>query len=179
MLQACTNNQSANTDSGTDTSSSEITQAVSDPSDTVSTDLNEFTLKAASGGMMEVQLGQIAKQNAKSSRVKNFGAMMINDHTTANNELKALATQKNITIPTSLDPDHQKHIDDLRKRTGDDFDQHYIDMMEKDHKEDIDLFEKASQDSKDPEIKAFAAKTLPVLRVHLDSVQAIRKSIKK
>jgi len=177
-FQSCSNNRSKqNTTEAnrTDTAMSEP----SNPADTASTDMNEFALKAASGGMMEVELGQIAQRNAQNQRVKNFGKMMVKDHTKANDELKALAAKKNITLPATLSADHQEHVDKLRKLTGADFDKHYMDMMTDDHKKDIDEFEKASKNSTDADIKAFATATLPVLRTHLDSAEAIKKAVKK
>jgi len=182
-MQSCNSNQSSQTSSAsdsTDTSTMDTsTMANMDPTDTASTDKNEFALKAASGGMMEVQLGQLAQKNGQSQRVKNFGAMMVKDHSKANTELKAIAATKNITLPTSLIPEHQEHVDMLQKVTGADFDKQYMEMMTKDHKEDIDEFDKASKSSADADLKAFAAKTLPVLKVHLDSAQAVNNSLKK
>lgn len=60
----------------------------------------DFMVKAASGGMLEVQLGQIAQENASAAAVKQFGKMMVSDHTKANTELTTLAKQKNIVVPT-------------------------------------------------------------------------------
>ncbi len=133
----------------------------------------EFVQKAASGGMMEVQLGQVAQQNAKSDRVKSFGNMLQTDHTNANNELKSLATSKNIQVPTAMNAKDQKHVDELSKMKGSEFDKMYMNMMVNDHKEDIADFKKASNDLKDNDIKNFAGKTLPVLQKHLDSAIAI------
>lgn len=133
----------------------------------------EFVQKAASGGMMEVQLGQVAQQNAKSQRVKDFGSMMNTDHTDANNQLKSLATSKNIQVPSAMNAKDQKHVDEMSKMKGAEFDKMYMNMMVNDHKEDIAEFKKASTDLKDSDIKGFAGKTLPVLQKHLDSAMAI------
>jgi putative membrane protein len=133
----------------------------------------DFAVKAANGGMMEVQLGNYAQQNAVSKRVKDFGAMMVKDHTKANEELKSIAAAKNITLPTSIGNDAQKDMDDMMKKKGNDFDKAYMNMMLDDHKKDVKEFEKAAKDCKDAEIKTFAGKTLPVLLAHLDSTKAI------
>jgi putative membrane protein len=133
----------------------------------------DFAVKAANGGMMEVQLGNYAQQNAMSKRVKDFGAMMVKDHTKANEELKSIAAAKNITLPTSIGNDAQKDMDDMMKKKGNDFDKAYMNMMLDDHKKDVKEFEKAAKDCKDAEIKTFAGKTLPVLLAHLDSTKAI------
>ena len=134
-----------------------------------------FMTKAASGGMMEVQLGQIAQDQAQDQRVKDFGSMMVRDHGKANDELKSLASAKNVTLSDSLMPEHKKHIDDLKKRKGSAFDRAYMSMMVSDHQKDIQEFEKASNNLSDGEVKGFATRTLPVLRAHLDSAQSISK----
>jgi putative membrane protein len=141
---------------------------------------SEFLVKAASGSMMEVELGRMAEQQASSADVKTFGARMVKDHSKANEELKTLAAKKNITLPTAPGEEHQKHIAELKNLKGADFDKKYADMMVKDHQEDISLFEDATKDDKmDADIKAFAQKTLPVLRSHLEMVQPIDKKINK
>lgn len=135
----------------------------------------DFATKAAAGGMMEVQMGQLAQQNAKSQRVKNFGSMMVTDHSRSNDELKSLAASNNITLPATLPADIQKHIDAMSKMKGDAFDKHYMDMMVSDHKKDIGEFQKEANSPVNGAFKAFAAKTLPTLQKHLDSAQAIHK----
>ena len=137
-----------------------------------------FINKAASGGMMEVQLGNLAQEQAQSQRVKDFGAMMVRDHGKANDELKSLASGKNVSISDSLMPDHKHHVADLRKRKGAAFDKAYMNMMVQDHQKDIQEFEKASNNLSDGEVKAFATRTLPTLKTHLDSATAITKGKK-
>jgi putative membrane protein len=126
----------------------------------------DFMVKAASGGMMEVELGRMALQKATSSQVKKFAQQMVDDHTKTNEELKALAAKKNITLPTTPGDEAQEHINDLAKYSGAEFDKEYLELMHKDHQEDLDLFKEAAEDAEDAEVKAFAAKTLPVLQTH-------------
>ncbi len=136
----------------------------------------DFVMKAASGGMMEVEASQIAQQNAGHARVKAFADMMVQDHTNVNNELKGFASSRGLTIPQdSLMTKHKSMLDKMRNMTGKAFDKHYIDMMMNDHNKDINAFEKASNNSKDADLKAWAAKTLPTLRMHKDTVQALSK----
>ncbi len=136
----------------------------------------DFVMKAASGGMMEVEASQIAQQNAGHARVKAFADMMVQDHTNANNELKGFASSRGLTIPQdSLMMKHKSMLDEMRKMTGKAFDKHYISMMVKDHNKDISEFEKASDNAKDADLKAWAAKTLPALKKHKDTLQALSK----
>jgi putative membrane protein len=143
--------------------------------DTESTD---FLVKAADGGMAEVNLGELAQQKASHDMVKSFGTMMVNDHTAANNQVKTLATQRNVTLPVTLGEANQKLMDDLMKKTGADFDRSYMKAMVDDHEAYIREFEKASGTVKDVEVKNFIDNTLPILRRHLDSAKAIRKVLK-
>ncbi|RYF73814.1 MAG: DUF4142 domain-containing protein [Cytophagaceae bacterium] len=140
-------------------------------------DDSEFTVKAASGGLLEVELGKLAQEKGQNAEVKQFGAKMVEDHTKANEELKALATLKNITIPSTPGEDKQKDIDDMRKLSGAEFDKKYISYMKDDHEEDVKEFTEAAKDAKDQSIKEFAAKTLPTLQMHLDMVKAIDKKL--
>lgn len=139
---------------------------------------SDFMVKAASGGMMEVELGKMAQDKAMDPRVKEFGTMMVTDHTAANTEMKTLADMKSVILPSTLGEDHQKHVDEMNKKSGAEFDKSYISMMVDDHKEDISEFEDATK-LDDADVKAFAEKTLPVLRKHLESAQAINSSLKK
>lgn len=128
------------------------------------------------GGMMEVEAGNIAQQNGQSDRVKAFGSMMVKDHSAANQELMSLASSRGITLPTELPADMKKHLDGMRNMKGKQFDNHYVSMMLSDHKKDVGEFEKQSNSANDAELKSWAAKTLPVLKTHLDSIQAINKA---
>ena len=145
---------------------------------TVSEEDSKFAVEAASGGMMEVQLGELGQQKASSKAVKDFGAMMVRDHSKANDELKSLAGTKNITLPPAPGEDHMDHIKKLSEKSGKEFDKDYISMMVDDHKDDVDKFEKCSKDAKDPELKAFAAKILPTLREHLAAAKKIKDGMK-
>jgi putative membrane protein len=140
---------------------------------------SKFAVEAADAGMLEVQLGTLAKTRASSPRVKEYAQMMVDDHTKANNELKALAGTKNIVLPDVLSEDYQKKYYDMdQKKTGADFDKEYIDQMVKDHKDVIDKFEDQAEDGKDSEIKAWAAGKLAALRHHLQQAETIQESLK-
>jgi putative membrane protein len=132
-------------------------------------------VNAADAGMTEVQLGQLAQQKGVSKDVKDYGAMMEKDHSAANDKLKAVAAQKNITVPTSISSDMQKNVDDLQKKSGKDFDKAYISMMVDDHKKVISAFEDESKKGSDADIRAFADSTLHTLRHHLQEAEKCKK----
>jgi len=139
----------------------------------------EFAVKAASGGMMEVELGNLAMTNGEAQSVKDFGQGMVTDHSKANEELKSLAASKNISLPAVPDADMQKKIDDLKQKHGHDFDKAYIDLMVEDHKEDIDLFQKEADKGNDADIKSWAAGKVATLQHHLHMAEEAKNAIKK
>jgi putative membrane protein len=138
----------------------------------------DFMKEAAIGGLTEVELGKLASTKAVNAEVKKFGQMMVDDHSKANAELKALAAKKNITLPTEPDSSHKSTIDELKGESGANFDKEYVDEMVDDHEKDVAEFEKQAQNSPDPDVKAFAAKTLPTLKKHLDAIKAIEAKMK-
>lgn len=159
-------------------SSYDSATTVAQPADTASNQPMAFALKAGAGGMLEVELGNLSQTNAQHPRVKRFGQMMVKDHSTGNKELMTLATERNFNVPTTLPVALQMHVNELKALKGKDFDEKYMDMMVEDHNEDIKLFEEAAGHSTDQKVKAFAAKILPILKMHLDSAKAIRSAIK-
>ncbi|MDB5023215.1 MAG: outer membrane protein-like protein [Mucilaginibacter sp.] len=137
-----------------------------------------FAVEAADGGLVEVELGNLAEQNARDRQVKNFGAMMVKDHLEANMKLKDIAKNDGITLPDSLSEYNFKVKSTLISKSGEDFDRSYIEAMLEDHQKDIKLFESAIQTLKDTTLKSFATNTLPILKMHLSAVQTIKNKMK-
>lgn len=135
----------------------------------------DFVKKAAIGGLHEVALGKIAAAQGKSDEVKKFGQKMVDDHSKANDDLKAAAKKAGLDVPDKIDDEHQKHIDKLKELKGEEFDKEYIKHMLKDHEEDVAEFTTASKEAKDAGLKEFATKTLPVIQGHLDMVKKMDK----
>ena len=126
-----------------------------------------FVKDVASGGMAEVELGNLAKEKASNADVKQFADRMVTDHSKANDELKSWAQQKNVTLPTELDAKHKAKRDQLAKLSGEAFDKAYMREMLTDHQHDVAAFKRQSSAAKDPDLKAWAGKTLPTLQDHL------------
>ncbi|WP_210513907.1 DUF4142 domain-containing protein [Hymenobacter terricola] len=138
---------------------------------------SEFMTKAASGGMLEVEMGKQVAARAVTPNAKKYAQQMISDHTKGNAELMALATKKNITLPTTLGDEHAKVLKDVTKEKGVKMDQEYMKEMLKDHQEDVKEYTDASINATDPDIKAFAAKTVPMLKMHLDMVTKMQPAV--
>ena len=139
----------------------------------------EFAVEAADAGLMEVQLGTLALTKASSPEVKSFAQMMVDDHTKANNELKALAQQKNISLPTVIGNERQRKVENLSEKTGTEFDKEYMDLMVSEHKEAIDEFEDQAEKGKESEVKSWASSKVATLRQHLQEAERIQESVKK
>jgi len=138
----------------------------------------KFTTEAAVGGMAEVELGKMALEKSSNPQVKKFATMMVKDHGMANTELMAIAKQKNITLPSTVDDEHKKKMEDLSKKTGTDFDKAYVSAMVDGHKSTLKLMEDESKDGKDADLKAFATKTAPIVQSHLQMINKINDSMK-
>lgn len=182
IMMACGGQQNRNTGNDTtlmDNDTASNTAVMQDNNAGGGSEKDEdFIKEAASGGLMEVELGRYAQQNAQNPRVRNFGAMMVRDHSQANEELKAILTQKNLTVPAAMEDNHRNKMNDIQKKTGADFDKEYMGEMVDDHEKDVDRFKRYAENGNDPELKAFAAKTLPILLMHQDSAKKIRDAIK-
>jgi putative membrane protein len=132
-----------------------------------------FAEKALRGGQFEVETSRLALQKASSGQLRDFANMMITDHGQANRDLESLARRKGIYAPTTLDAEHQAKLDELRRLDGPQFDEEYRKMQIEAHDAAIQLFERASQECRDTDLRTFASQTLPTLqkhRSHLDEV---------
>jgi putative membrane protein len=176
LLLACND---TNDDSTTNTSTSTYTATDANTSTTnnVVTDekSSEFLKKVTNSGMAEIQLAKLAQQKATIEAVKNFAAMLERDHTAVNQQVKTLADQRSVALPATISDDKQKMYTDMEKMTGKSFDKDYISMMIKAHGDGISLFEDTRSNASDIDVKNFADKTLPALKMHLDSAKAIQK----
>lgn len=136
-----------------------------------------FLLDAADDGMLEVMLGQLAVSKGTSETIKTLGQMMVDDHSKANEEVKALALKKNISLGAALGEENQKIYNKLSEKTGTDFDKAYAEQMVEDHKNDVDEFKEMADDAKDPDIKAFATSKVSTLEHHLQMSKSAKDQV--
>ncbi|HEX8457592.1 MAG TPA: DUF4142 domain-containing protein [Pyrinomonadaceae bacterium] len=135
---------------------------------TVSSSDRKFAMTAAMGGMAEVELARLALTKASSDAVKQYAQKMIDDHTPNNAELMQLASTKGLTLPTAPDAKHRAMMARMEKLSGAAFDREYVMMAgSRDHQKMEKLFRDESMKGRDADLKAFAAKTLPVVQQHL------------
>jgi putative membrane protein len=193
-LAGCSGNMNSNTANNTNRAgNSTIGNAANTVANTVGTAANsvsnavtsvtadsdpDFMKEAAMGGMAEVELGKLASTKATNAEVKKFAQMMVTDHSKANTELKTLAARKGVELPTDLDSSHRSAMESLRGKTGAEFDKDYVASMVDDHEATVASFENKAKNAADPDVKAFAEKSLPTLRKHLDEIKAIQGKLK-
>ena len=131
-----------------------------------------FVNEAARGGKMEVELGKLAERKSSSPEIKEFGARMVKDHTRLNKELGSAATSIGLSVPTDLSEDQKAEYAKLSKLTGKDFDKEYIDLMVKDHTDDLAAFQKAESSAQDPKLKKAISGAIPVIQEHLNMAKS-------
>jgi putative membrane protein len=136
-----------------------------------------FVMGAAEGGMAEVELGQLAADKASNAKVKEFGHRMMADHAREGDELKALASSKNIMLPTSVSTKDKATKDRLSKLSGPSFDRAYMAEMVKGHLSASMDFRKEATSGHDPQIKEWATKTVGTVDEHLKAAREIQKEL--
>jgi putative membrane protein len=172
-------NASTSSDSQSAQNTGATDQSASQAGGQMSNADHEFVMNAAKGGKAEVELGNLASQNASNPAVKQFGQRMVSDHTQANNRLQQIAQQKGMSLPDDLPDDAKQLKDRLTQEKGVQFDRTYMQNMVQDHQKDVAEFQQEADQGQDPEIKNFAATTLPVLKQHLQLAQTDLSKIQK
>jgi putative membrane protein len=140
------------------------------------TTAKHFLIVASIGNLQEASAGQLAVQMAKKPEVKSFGQMMIKDHGLSEKELLELAKRRHIDLPAAATGGIQP--DPLLKNAGANFDKMYIHNMVSGHNNTVQTFQNYATTGKDPEVKAWAQKMLPALKMHLEHVKAIEQQVK-
>jgi len=136
-----------------------------------------FVTQAAQGGMAEIDLSNLALQKSQDSQIRSFAQRMVQDHGKANSELKPIAQKLGLQVPSDTDAKHKQEMQKLGEESGAKFDAAYSKAMEKDHTKAVELFTKASKsDTLKPDLRNFAAKTLPVLETHHQMADNLPKS---
>jgi putative membrane protein len=138
----------------------------------------DFVLKATSSGLAAVAAAQLAQQRSASPQVRQFADRVIADHTQANSVLQDIAGQEDITLPLQPAGKDAAAVQRLRGLNGDAFDRAYAQDQLSNHEQDIALFRREANSGQDPELKAFAQKTLPILQQHLQLAQILSNTLR-
>lgn len=137
----------------------------------------QFVDFAAQTDMVEANLGQLAGNVASSDQVKNYGQMLVTDHTNDYHQLSGVAQQANLKLPDAIDSAHNKAmIDPFQKLKGSAFDRRYAHEMVAGHTKAIAVYKKEAADAKDQALKSYAEQALPTLQKHLDEAKGLEKA---
>jgi putative membrane protein len=145
---------------------------MADAAASLSTADRQFLSNAAMGGMYEIEAGNLAARRSESAKIREMANKIVSEHTSVNNEIKRIAQQRNVTLPTALDAEHRDMITKLDNADKASFDQEYLRQQAIAHRKAIELFEEQARNGKDEQAKQFASRTLPALQSHLRSVEA-------
>lgn len=138
----------------------------------------DFLVNAMTGGMTEMQLAKLAKEKTISRNVKDYADMIVNDHGVLNDQLKAISSGLHVVLPPPRNEEMQTKLQSLNKHKAKDFDKDFLDIMIKGHEKTIQLFEHASKDVNNAEVKTLIDNALPQLNKHLDSARVLKKMYK-
>lgn len=141
-------------------------------------DLN-FANESARGGLLEVELGKLAQEKAVDAEVKRFGQTMVQDHGKANQELQQWASQAGVTLPSGLTDKGMKLKEQLGKASGAEFDRRYVEAMVKDHDHDVPMFQRQGDKGDNPELRAWAKKTVPTLQGHQQMAHELQTKLQR
>jgi putative membrane protein len=133
-----------------------------------------FVEEANAAAQVEVSRGEIAEAKAQSQEVKDFGRMMVDDHSRTGEELEEVAESLGISVPDQLPAAEQQAMEDLSELSGEDFDREYLSEIVDAHRQAVELFRRAStQIDLAPELQRFASDKLPKLEEHLRRAQEL------
>jgi putative membrane protein len=150
-----------------------VTVPIAPPASGATTD-GDFATHAAQGGLAEVQAGQLAQSKGASAQVKEFGSTLVRDHVDSNNQLKQIAGADNITLPSQPSDEQRSELNKLQGLSGAAFDHQFVQDEIQDHDTTIALFQQETRSGKNGSLKAFAEKSLSVLRRHLEIAKSLQ-----
>lgn len=142
-------------------------------------DDSEFLVDQAEINLAEIEIGKLAQQKGTNAEVKNFGKMLVDEHTKAASEVSALAKAKNFTLPTSLTEEGQDEYKKLNEKSGLDFDKKFADMMIDGHEKAIDKLQKAAKDAHDEDVRTWATNNIAGLTSHLEHAKMLKQNLDK
>jgi putative membrane protein len=137
----------------------------------------QFVMMASASGLAEVNLSRLAQERAASAEVKQFAQHMVQDHTKANMQLLQLANTEKIPPAQRMDDKHQMLFERLSQLKGQEFDREFMKAMLHDHEQAVALFSAAEKNLTDKNLQAFAARTLPTLKEHLQEARKVAGSV--
>lgn len=132
-----------------------------------------FATQAGESDQFEIQSSQIALQKSHNRRVREFAQRMIDAHTKTTQELTGIASAKGLPPQPALQPEQQKMLATLQTLTGRAFDRGYLNDQVMGHTAAVTLYQNEIANGQDPQLKAFAQQTLPIIQDHLSAAKRL------
>ncbi len=138
----------------------------------------EFLVEAVDARRMDYAEGKLAAERGTTQAIRAYGLLMVRDQNELLDELNALAAKREIAVPETIGAEKLDHLRELRELNGRKFDKAFISSMTIDHRRDVREFERASQ-FEQRAVSDYAARRLPLIRAHLEKIEAIHDDYKE
>ena len=142
-----------------------------------SADDSKFLQEAIRGNAAEVKMGELAKERAQNKAVRDFGQMLIDDHSKANEKAMAVAKQMNVTAASEPSAKQKQEYDAMAKLSGSEFDTTFMSHMVQGHQEAIAMYTTQAQSGDSSKATSYAKATLPTIKEHLSKAQSIESKL--
>ncbi|MEO7984538.1 MAG: DUF4142 domain-containing protein [Bacteroidota bacterium] len=172
---SCTNAGKDGVEKADSTNAANLDTALNQHKVVIDDGSSSFLVRVANTGMAETQMASWEEQKGATAAVQDFATMFYKAHSAINDTVRIIAANKTIILPAALSEDKQNEVNALEKLEGKDLDREFIRVMIKNHQANIDMFEKAMLDAKDPDIRSFADKKLPALKAHLEMAKNLQR----
>ncbi len=146
--------------------------------DSIEDDAN-YLVDIAAIDKTEIEIGKLAQEKGMSQEVKNYGKMLVDDHTKSLDKVTAMAQTKNVTLPTTISEKGQEEYDKLNKKSGKDFDKEFAEMMVDGHEKAVDKMKTIGDKASDPSLQMYASDQVSVLTGHLEKAKLMKKDADK
>lgn len=177
LTGACEQQTQNETTQQTDTTARQTEQQTNQQTGLFKMDPQEFVKESANFNLYEIQMGKLAQEKAQNKEVKEFAKKMVNHHQNQMQELKKVAN--NYQVPQNLEEDKKSDINDLKEKTGADFDNRFMDMVIDSHEDAIERLSKATEDIKDSTLVKYTASTIPVAKSHLEKARELNQKLEQ
>ncbi|HEX3903344.1 MAG TPA: DUF4142 domain-containing protein [Polyangia bacterium] len=119
----------------------------------------------------EIQAGEIAQKDGKSQAVKDYGRMLVKDHTAADQKVAELAQRERVDLVASTPAPGPNDMGTMA--TGPDFDKKFAQEMLDDHRKNIAMVTEARDNTADPGLRRLLTDLLPTLKKHEAAAEKI------
>lgn len=140
---------------------------------TVDPDAAVFLVKIADARLMDAKEGALAVSRGATGDTRNYGKLMVKDQAAMLAEIRKIAGEMHVSLPTDISTDKQEGYSSLVSKRGEEFDEKFFKMMKIDHERDVDDFTKAAQLT-NQRVKEFAAARLPLIQSHLAKLKVLK-----